>query len=77
MDDHQTANAMALVAAGGAILAPEAELTADALARHIRAVLLDPGQAAHMAAQAKAQGRPRAAQDLANLVQALGKDRAA
>lgn len=77
MDDHQTANARALAAAGGAILAPEAELTADGLARHIRTVLLNPGQAAHMAAQTKALGRPRAAQELADLVQALGKGRAA
>jgi UDP-N-acetylglucosamine--N-acetylmuramyl-(pentapeptide) pyrophosphoryl-undecaprenol N-acetylglucosamine transferase len=74
MDDHQSANAMALAAPGGAILAPEAELTTDALARHIRAVLLEPGQAAHMAAQAKAQGRPQAAHDLAGMVAALGKD---
>ncbi|MCH8952391.1 MAG: glycosyltransferase, partial [Proteobacteria bacterium] len=74
MDDHQSANAMALAAPGGAILAPEAELTTDALARHIRAVLLAPGQAAHMAAQARAQGRPRAAGDLADLVEALGND---
>ncbi len=73
MDDHQTANAMALAAPGGAILAPEAELTTDALARHIRAVLLEPGQAAHMAAQARAQGRPQAARDLADMVAALGK----
>jgi UDP-N-acetylglucosamine--N-acetylmuramyl-(pentapeptide) pyrophosphoryl-undecaprenol N-acetylglucosamine transferase len=73
MDDHQTANAMALVAPGGAILAPEAELTTDALARHLRAVLLEPGQAAHMAAQAKAQGKPQAARDLADMVAVLGK----
>ncbi len=77
MDDHQTANAMALVAPGGAILAPEAELTTDALARHIRAVLSQPGQAEHMAARAKAQGRPRAARDLAAMVAALGKGGAA
>ena len=73
MDDHQTANAMALVAPGGAILAQEAELTTDGLARHIRAVLLGPGQATHMASLAKAQGRPQAASDLADLVAALGK----
>ena len=77
MDDHQTANAMALAAPGGAILAPEAELTTDALARHIRAVLLEPGQAAHMAARARAQGRPQAACDLAGMIAALGKGGAA
>ncbi len=77
MDDHQSANAMALAAPGGAILAPEAELTTDALARHIRAVLLEPGQAAHMAARARAQGRPQAAVDLAAMIEALGKGGAA
>jgi len=77
MDDHQSANAMALAAAGGAILAPEAELTADALARHIRAVLLEPGQAAQMAARAGSLGRPQAARDLADMVAALGKGGAA
>jgi UDP-N-acetylglucosamine--N-acetylmuramyl-(pentapeptide) pyrophosphoryl-undecaprenol N-acetylglucosamine transferase len=73
MDDHQTANAMALAVPGGAILAQEAGLTTDALARHIRAVMEQPGQAAHMAAEAKAQGRPQAAHELADLVEALGK----
>jgi UDP-N-acetylglucosamine--N-acetylmuramyl-(pentapeptide) pyrophosphoryl-undecaprenol N-acetylglucosamine transferase len=73
MDDHQTANALALAAPGGAILAQEAELTTDGLARHIRAVLLEPGLAGHMAALAKAQGRPQAARDLADMVAALGK----
>ncbi len=77
MDDHQTANAMALAASGGAILAPEAALTTDALARHIRAVLLEPGQAERMAAQARAEGRPQAARDLAGMVAALGKGGAA
>jgi UDP-N-acetylglucosamine--N-acetylmuramyl-(pentapeptide) pyrophosphoryl-undecaprenol N-acetylglucosamine transferase len=76
MDDHQTANAMALAAPGGAILAQEAELTTDALARHIRAAL-DPEQATHMAGQARAQGRPQAARDLADLVAKLGKTAAA
>jgi len=77
MDDHQSANAMALATAGGAILTPEAALTTDALARHIRAVLLAPGKAAQMAEQARALGRPQAARDLADMVAALGKDGAA
>jgi UDP-N-acetylglucosamine--N-acetylmuramyl-(pentapeptide) pyrophosphoryl-undecaprenol N-acetylglucosamine transferase len=77
MDDHQTANAMALAAPGAAILAQEAELTTDALARHIRAVLLEAGRAEQMAAQAKAQGKPQAARDLADMVAALGKTNAA
>lgn len=77
MDDHQTANAMALAQPGGAILAPEAGLTTDALARHIAQILLDPEGAVRMAAAAKAVGRPGAARDLAGLVEELGKTRAA
>jgi len=73
-EDHQTANAMALARPGGAILVPEAGLTTDALARHIRAVLEDPDQAARMAAAAREVGRPQATRDLADLVEELGKE---
>jgi len=73
MDDHQTANAAAMAAAGGALVAPEAELTAEALARHLRDVLTEPNRAAQMAASAKALGRPGASRDLADLVQALAE----
>jgi UDP-N-acetylglucosamine--N-acetylmuramyl-(pentapeptide) pyrophosphoryl-undecaprenol N-acetylglucosamine transferase len=76
MDDHQTANAMALVEHGGAILAPEATLTVAALAGHISKVLTDAAEAARMAEASKAAGRPRASSDLADLVQELGKTRA-
>ena len=76
-EDHQTANALALAEDGGAILAAEAALTADALVRHIGAVLGDPGHAARMARHAKSKGRPQAASDLADLVEALGKAPAA
>ncbi len=77
MDDHQTANAAALSEPGGAILAPEGSLTIAGLAGHISRVLGEPAEAARMAAAAKAAGRPRAARDLADLVQELGKTRAA
>lgn len=77
MDDHQTANARPMADAGGAILAPEAGLTAAALAGHMRAVLDDPAAAASMAAAARARGRPDAASDLADLVERLAKDEAA
>lgn len=73
MDDHQTANAKAFADTGGAILAPEAGLKAEALAEHIRGLLLDPDKAEQMAGRARAEGRPRAAQKLADLVEALGK----
>jgi len=72
-DDHQTANAEALVQAGGALLAPEAGLTAASLAARVAGILADPEGARRMAEAAKAQGKPRAAADLADLVEALGK----
>ena len=76
-EDHQTANARALADAGGAILAPEAGLTADALAGHVEAILSDPDRAADMAAAARSKGRPAAAGHLADLVEELGKPSAA
>nr|WP_300999868.1 undecaprenyldiphospho-muramoylpentapeptide beta-N-acetylglucosaminyltransferase [Halomonas sp.] len=52
VDDHQTANARALVAAGAAQLIPQQEMTAAALAQSL-ATLLDPDTLATMARQAR------------------------
>jgi len=71
MDDHQTANARPMAEAGGAILAPEAGLTGEALAGHIRAILEDPALASDMAAKARARGRPDAAARLADLIESI------
>ncbi|WP_340109511.1 UDP-N-acetylglucosamine--N-acetylmuramyl-(pentapeptide) pyrophosphoryl-undecaprenol N-acetylglucosamine transferase [Pikeienuella sp. HZG-20] len=73
MDDHQSANARPLAAAGAAIFAPEAGLTGAALAGHIRAVLGAPDRAAEMAAAARGAGRADGAARLADLVERLGK----
>ncbi|MEO1687605.1 MAG: UDP-N-acetylglucosamine--N-acetylmuramyl-(pentapeptide) pyrophosphoryl-undecaprenol N-acetylglucosamine transferase, partial [Pseudomonadota bacterium] len=67
LDDHQTANARALVEAGGALATPEAGLTSAALSAQMRAVLGDAPRAASMAAAARALGRPDAAGALADL----------
>ncbi|MEE3100608.1 MAG: UDP-N-acetylglucosamine--N-acetylmuramyl-(pentapeptide) pyrophosphoryl-undecaprenol N-acetylglucosamine transferase, partial [Pseudomonadota bacterium] len=67
MDDHQTANAAPLAAAGAAIAAPEAGLTGASLSGHIAAVLTDPARAAAMAEAARGLGRPDAAERLADL----------
>ncbi len=53
VDDHQTANARALVEEGAAGLLPQADLTAATLAERL-ATLLDPDTLATMAAQARA-----------------------
>ncbi len=53
VDDHQTANARALVEAGAARLLPQSDLTAATLAECLE-TLLDPDTLATMAAQARA-----------------------
>lgn len=53
VDDHQTANARALVAEGAAELLPQTELDAATLAERL-AALLDPDTLATMAARARA-----------------------
>ena len=69
--DHQTANARGLVDAGAAVLMAESALAPDTLSAQIAAILTDAGVASRMAARALDQGRPDAAQTLANLVHDL------
>lgn len=69
--DHQSANAKGLVAAGAAILVPEAQLDAATLSRHIAAVLGDPGRAQAMALAALGQGLPDATARLVAVVEGL------
>ena len=65
VDDHQTRNAEALVAAGAAHLIKESELDAQHLAQRLSALLADrPGLLA-MASAARALARPDAAQAIA------------
>ncbi len=59
--DHQTRNAEALVAAGAAILVPDAECTAERLEAEVGALLCDRERLASMAAAARALGHPDAA----------------
>ncbi len=72
-DDHQAANAAGLVAAGGAFMIREADLTPEGLARHIEAILTDPEGAEAMAYASHRQGRPDATTQLADLVQRLAQ----
>lgn len=69
--DHQTANARTLVAAGAAILVPESDARASALATQIATVLENPAAAEHMAASALAYGIPDATERLVDLVEGL------
>jgi UDP-N-acetylglucosamine--N-acetylmuramyl-(pentapeptide) pyrophosphoryl-undecaprenol N-acetylglucosamine transferase len=67
-DDHQTANARALVEAGGAWLTPERSLGAEGLADRLASLLTTPAVLARAAQCAAAFAHPNAARDLADLV---------
>jgi UDP-N-acetylglucosamine--N-acetylmuramyl-(pentapeptide) pyrophosphoryl-undecaprenol N-acetylglucosamine transferase len=68
--DHQTRNAEALVAAGAAILVPDAECNADRLEIELTALLSDVDRLAAMGAAARRLGHPDAAATVAELVDA-------
>jgi undecaprenyldiphospho-muramoylpentapeptide beta-N-acetylglucosaminyltransferase len=73
--DHQTRNAEALVAAGAAVLVPDAECSGARLAAELEPLLADPARLEAMGAAAGTLARPRAADDLADLVEAAVRDR--
>ncbi len=70
-DDHQTANARELVAAGGARAIPQDRFTPKELARQMQALGLNPDALARAAAKARGCGRPDATRRLADLVEGL------
>jgi UDP-N-acetylglucosamine--N-acetylmuramyl-(pentapeptide) pyrophosphoryl-undecaprenol N-acetylglucosamine transferase len=70
-DDHQSANARALDAAGGAWLMAECALTPQSLAERLQALLGDPATLSRAAQAARAAGRPDAAARLADMVMGL------
>jgi UDP-N-acetylglucosamine--N-acetylmuramyl-(pentapeptide) pyrophosphoryl-undecaprenol N-acetylglucosamine transferase len=72
--DHQTANARGLADAGAAVLIQEKQLDATGLARHIAAILEDPGRAETMARSALGEGKPDATARLVALVEDLSGD---
>ena len=67
-DDHQTDNAGALAAAGGAVVIPQPRFTAERLCAALTAWLADPKALAVAAAGARSVGHPDAAARLADLV---------
>ncbi len=60
-DDHQEANAQALVAAGAAVRVRDAELSGERLAAELTALAADPARRAAMAEAARRLGEPAAA----------------
>jgi UDP-N-acetylglucosamine--N-acetylmuramyl-(pentapeptide) pyrophosphoryl-undecaprenol N-acetylglucosamine transferase len=63
-DDHQTRNAQALVDAGAAEMIAESELSSKALANVINKLANERRQLAMMEENARALGRPNAAQEI-------------
>lgn len=70
-DDHQTANAREMTAAGGARTIAQDDFTAVELAKQMQKLGLDPAALENAAGRAKGVGRPNAVVDLADLVESL------
>jgi UDP-N-acetylglucosamine--N-acetylmuramyl-(pentapeptide) pyrophosphoryl-undecaprenol N-acetylglucosamine transferase len=71
-DDHQTANVREMVQAGGARSIRQPAFTAKELAKQINAMAQRPETLANAAHAAWNCGRPKAASDLADLVESFG-----
>ena len=65
---HQLGNARALVGAGAAVLVEDADLSPDALATTVAALVAEPAAAGAMGRAARAWSRPAAAEALASIV---------
>jgi UDP-N-acetylglucosamine--N-acetylmuramyl-(pentapeptide) pyrophosphoryl-undecaprenol N-acetylglucosamine transferase len=70
IDDHQSANARALAAAGGAWVVPQSDFTAPFLAERLDGLLGGPAGLAEVAVGARSQARADAASRQADLVEA-------
>ena len=70
-DDHQTANAREITAAGGARTIAQRDFTAKELAKQMQRLGLDPAALENAAGRAMSVGRPAAVRDLADLVESL------
>ena len=72
VDDHQTHNAAPLVAAGAAVVLPQAQLTAAGLAETLQPLLADEAHRLAMARAGRALARPKAASELADILMQAG-----
>jgi len=73
-DNHQVSNAREMAKAGGARMILESKFTPVELAKQMQKLGLDPQSLANAAERAKAVGRPKAASDLADLVERTGRE---
>lgn len=70
-DDHQTANAQAVMRVGGAEVLPQATTTPAQLAARLRVLVGDRALVARMGHAARSLARPQAAAEVAALVQGI------
>ncbi|MBK8286344.1 MAG: undecaprenyldiphospho-muramoylpentapeptide beta-N-acetylglucosaminyltransferase [Ahniella sp.] len=68
VDDHQTRNAEAMIAAGAAVLIPESRLDATTLAATLEPLLADPARRLAMACAARTLAKPDADADVASQI---------
>jgi len=70
-DSHQLRNAQEMQKAGAARLIPEPQLTAERLSKEIFGLLDQPAELQAMAAAAHGLAKPRAVQDIVNLIEGV------
>jgi UDP-N-acetylglucosamine--N-acetylmuramyl-(pentapeptide) pyrophosphoryl-undecaprenol N-acetylglucosamine transferase len=70
-DAHQTRNAEAMQNAGAARLLPQTELTPERLTNEIFSLLDQPSRTSEIATNARKLARPRAVEDIVNLLEGL------
>lgn len=71
IDDHQTANARALTATGGALLVPQSELDVSSLAALLADLQAQPERLQQMAAASFAAATPSASQDVCDMCEEM------
>ncbi len=71
-DDHQAANTREVVKAGGARMIRQTSFTPNELAKQIQAMAQNPASLSNAAHGAWNCGRPKAAKDLADLMESMG-----
>ncbi|WP_420607836.1 undecaprenyldiphospho-muramoylpentapeptide beta-N-acetylglucosaminyltransferase [Novosphingopyxis sp.] len=71
-DDHQSYNVREMVAAGGARSIAQTRFTPKEVAKQIQKMALKPGSLENAARAARSCGRPKAVQELADLVESFG-----
>jgi len=72
-DAHQTRNAQAMQDAGAARLLPQSELSPERLTGEIFALLDHPERISEMEERARALGRPRAVEDIVDLLEQVAR----